>query len=225
MVALKNGIIQNKDGHPFDRSTGTWKNQNVAENPNVVQENVSNSDEKNTSTKNSDTTTQNSNSTETQQTDAENKNPSATNEKSTAETPKPTAETPKPTAETPKPIDDLFADLLNDLPSDETPKPTAETPKPHIISYNIDGKQVLIPFDDLPHFNELRRQLASGIPLDDDLIRKIKPILTETHLRDGTKIFNDNSKLSQLDNAMKHYRGKQISSLDDFLRFVLHTIR
>ena len=89
MVALKNGIIQNKDGHPFDRSTGTWKNQNVAENPNVVQENVSNSDEKNTSTKNSDTTTQNSNSTETQQTDAENKNPSATNEKSTAETPKP----------------------------------------------------------------------------------------------------------------------------------------
>lgn len=191
MVALKNGIIQNKDGHPFDRSTGTWKNQNVAENPNVVQENVSNSDEKNTSTKNSDTTTQNSNSTETQQTDAENKNPSATNEKPTA----------------------------------ETPKPTAETPKPHIISYNIDGKQVLIPFDDLPHFNELRRQLASGIPLDDDLIRKIKPILTETHLRDGTKIFNDNSKLSQLDNAMKHYRGKQISSLDDFLRFVLHTIR
>ena len=225
MVALKNGIIQNKDGHPFDRSTGTWKNQNVAENPNVVQENVSNSDEKNTSTKNSDTTTQNSNSTETQQTDAENKNPSATNEKPTAETPKPTAETPKPTAETPKPIDDLFADLLNDLPPDETPKPTAETPKPHIISYNIDGKQVLIPFDDLPHFNELRRQLASGIPLDDDLIRKIKPILTETHLRDGTKIFNDNSKLSQLDNAMKHYRGKQISSLDDFLRFVLHTIR
>ena len=107
----------------------------------------------------------------------------------------------------------------------ETPKPTAETPKPHIISYNIDGKQVLIPFDDLPHFNELRRQLASGIPLDDDLIRKIKPILTEAHLRDGTKIFNDNSKLSQLDNAMKHYRGKQISSLDDFLRFVLHTIR
>ena len=205
MVALKNGIIQNKDGHPFDRSTGTWKNQNVAENPNVVQENVSNSDEKNTSTKNSDTTTQNSNSTETQQTDAENKNPSATNEKPTAETPKPTAETPKSTA--------------------ETPKPTAETPKPHIISYNIDGKQVLIPFDDLPHFNELRRQLASGIPLDDDLIRKIKPILTETHLRDGTKIFNDNSKLSQLDNAMKHYRGKQISSLDDFLRFVLHTIR
>ena len=77
----------------------------------------------------------------------------------------------------------------------------------------------------MPHFNELRRQLASGIPLDDDLIRKIKPILTETHLRDGTKIFNDNSKLSQLDNAMKHYRGKQISSLDDFLRFVLHTIR
>ena len=77
----------------------------------------------------------------------------------------------------------------------------------------------------MPHFNELRRQLASGAPLDDDLIRKIRSILTETHLRDGTKIFNNNSKLSQLDDAMKRYRGKQISSLDDFLKIVLHAIR
>ena len=38
MVALKNGVIQNKDGHPFDRSKGTWKNQNVEENPSVVKE-------------------------------------------------------------------------------------------------------------------------------------------------------------------------------------------
>ena len=213
MVALKNGVVQNKAGYPFDRSIGTWQNQNVAENPNVVQENVSNSDGENTSTnKKPDATTENSNSAETQQTDTKKAQTDTAKEKTPAETPKPTAETPKPTAETPK-------------PTAETLKPTAETPKPHIISYNIDGKQVLIPFDDLPHFNELRRQLASGAPLDDDLIRKIRSILTETHLRDGTKIFNNNSKLSQLDDAMKRYRGKQISSLDDFLKIVLHAIR
>lgn len=199
MVALKNGVVQNKAGYPFDRSIGTWQNQNVAENPNVVQENVSNSDGENTSTnKKPDATTENSNSAETQQTDTKKAQTDTAKEKTPAETPKPTA---------------------------ETLKPTAETPKPHIISYNIDGKQVLIPFDDLPHFNELRRQLASGAPLDDDLIRKIRSILTETHLRDGTKIFNNNSKLSQLDDAMKRYRGKQISSLDDFLKIVLHAIR
>ena len=192
MVALKNGVVQNKAGYPFDRSIGTWQNQNVAENPNVVQENVSNSDGENTSTnKKPDATTENSNSAETQQTDTKKAQTDTAKEKTPA----------------------------------ETPKPTAETPKPHIISYNIDGKQVLIPFDDLPHFNELRRQLASGAPLDDDLIRKIRSILTETHLRDGTKIFNNNSKLSQLDDAMKRYRGKQISSLDDFLKIVLHAIR
>ena len=213
MVALKNGVVQNKAGYPFDRSIGTWQNQNVAENPNVVQENVSNSDGENTSTnKKPDATTENSNSAETQQTDTKKAQTDTAKEKTPAETPKPTAETPKPTAETLK-------------PTAETLKPTAETPKPHIISYNIDGKQVLIPFDDLPHFNELRRQLASGAPLDDDLIRKIRSILTETHLRDGTKIFNNNSKLSQLDDAMKRYRGKQISSLDDFLKIVLHAIR
>lgn len=77
----------------------------------------------------------------------------------------------------------------------------------------------------MAHFKELRRQLASGTTLDDDLIRKIKPILAEVRLRDGTKIFNDKTKLSQLDNIMKHYQGKQISSLDDFLKLVLHTIR
>ena len=220
MVALKNGVVQNKAGYPFDRSIGTWQNQNVAENPNVVQENVSNSDGENTSTnKKPDATTENSNSAETQQTDTKKAQTDTAKEKTPAETPKPTAETPKPTAETPKPT----AETLK--PTAETLKPTAETPKPHIISYNIDGKQVLIPFDDLPHFNELRRQLASGAPLDDDLIRKIRSILTETHLRDGTKIFNNNSKLSQLDDAMKRYRGKQISSLDDFLKIVLHAIR
>ena len=220
MVALKNGVVQNKAGYPFDRSIGTWQNQNVAENPNVVQENVSNSDGENTSTnKKPDATTENSNSAETQQTDTKKAQTDTAKEKTPAETPKPTAETPKPTAETLKPT----AETLK--PTAETLKPTAETPKPHIISYNIDGKQVLIPFDDLPHFNELRRQLASGAPLDDDLIRKIRSILTETHLRDGTKIFNNNSKLSQLDDAMKRYRGKQISSLDDFLKIVLHAIR
>ena len=61
-----------------------------------------------------------------------------------------------------------------------------------------------------------------GIPLDDDLIRKIKPILAEAHLRDGTKIFNNEA---QLDDIMKHYQGKQISSFDDLLEFVLRKIR
>ena len=234
MVALKNGVVQNKAGYPFDRSIGTWQNQNVAENPNVVQENVSNSDGENTSTnKKPDATTENSNSAETQQTDTKKAQTDTAKEKTPAETPKPTAETPKPTAETLKPTAETLKPTAETLkptaetlkPTAETLKPTAETPKPHIISYNIDGKQVLIPFDDLPHFNELRRQLASGAPLDDDLIRKIRSILTETHLRDGTKIFNNNSKLSQLDDAMKRYRGKQISSLDDFLKIVLHAIR
>lgn len=86
MVALKNGIIQNKNGHSFNRSTGTWE------------------------------------------------------------------------------------------------KPNAETPKPRVIQYNIDGKQVYISSNDWPHFNELRAQLASGTTLNDDLIRKIKPILAELHL-------------------------------------------
>ena len=199
MVALKNGVIQNKDGHPFDRSTGTWKNQNVAENPSVAKEDASNSNSQDTTTnKNSDTTTENLNSEKAQQTDNQKVQSDTAKEKTPAETPKPTA---------------------------ETPKPTAETPKPHIISYNIDGKYVDMSVDDLAHFKELRRQLASGIPLDDDLITKMKPILAEAHLRDGTKIFNDKTKLSQLDNIMKHYQGKQISSLDEFLKYVLHTIR
>ena len=93
MVALKNGIIQNKNGHSFNRSTGTWEKPNA-----------------------------------------------------------------------------------------ETPKPNAETPKPRVIQYNIDGKQVYISSNDWPHFNELRAQLASGTTLNDDLIRKIKPILAELHL-------------------------------------------
>ena len=133
MVALKNGIIQNKNGHSFNRSTGTWEKPNA-----------------------------------------------------------------------------------------ETPKPNAETPKPRVIQYNIDGKQVYISSNDWPHFNELRAQLASGTTLNDDLIRKIKPILAELHLWDGTKIFNNEA---QLDNIMKHHQGKKISSLDDVLRLVLHKIR
>ena len=178
-----------------------------------MKEDASNSNSQDTTTnKNSDTTTQNSNSTETQQTDNQKAQSDTAKEKTPAETPKPTAETPKPTAETPK-------------PTAETPNQNAKTPKPHIIQYNIDGKEVRISFDDWQHFKELRRQLASGIPLDDDLITKMKPILAEAHLRDGTKIFNDKTKLSQLDEIMKHYRGKQISSLDNFLKYVLHTIR
>ena len=64
----------------------------------------------------------------------------------------------------------------------ENPNQNAKTPKPHIIQYNIDGKEVRISFDDWQHFKELRRQLASGIPLDDDLIKKMKPILAEVRL-------------------------------------------
>ncbi len=123
----------------------------------------------------------------------------------------------------------MFADLLNDLPPDETPKPTAETskpnaetPKPRVIEYNIDGKKIYISSKDWQHFNELRAQLASGTTLNDDLIRKIKPILAEVRLQDGTKIFNNEA---QLDNIMKHYPEKEISSLDNFLKYVLRTIR
>ena len=126
---------------------------------------------------------------EQKQTDAEQKQTDA----KTKETPAKTKETP---AETPKSIDDLFADLLNDLPPDETPKPpdetpkpTAETPKPPAgtlkpltIDFYIDGKQVHFPFDDLSHFNELRAQLASGTTLNDDLITKMKPIFAEARL-------------------------------------------
>ena len=178
MVALNNGVIQNKDGRSFDRSTGTWEEPND-ETPN-----------QNAEQKPSDAKTSNQNA-EQKPSDAEQK-PSDAEQKQT------------------------------DAKTKETP---TKTPKPHIISYNIDGKYVRMSVDDLAHFKELRRQLASGIPLDDDLIRKIKPILAEAHLQDGTKIFNDKTKLSQLDNIMKHYQGKQISSLDDFLKLVLHTIR
>ena len=149
---------------------------------------------------------------ETQQTDTENKQPDAKEKQPDAEQ-KPsdtkTKETPGETAKTPG----------------ETAKTLTKTPKPDIISYNIDGKQVYILVDDLSHFNELRRQLANGITLNDDLIKKMKPILAEVHLPDGTKIFNDKTKLSQLDDIMKHHRGKEISSFDDFLKYVLRKIR
>lgn len=215
MVALKNGIIQNKDGHPFDRSTGTWKNQNVEENSSVVKEDASNPNNQDTTTekkpdttteKKPDTTTQNSDSTETQQSDNEKKPSDAKTKETPAKTPNQNAEIPKTPGETSKTL--------------------LEIPEPRTIYYNIDGNQVHISVNDWPRFQELRRQLASGIPLDDDLIRKMKPILAETHLPDGTKIFNDETKLShQLDDIMKHHRGKEISSLNDVLRLVLHTIR
>ena len=169
---------------------------------------------------------------ENKQTDAEQKQTDATKKQTDAEQKQTDAKTKETPAETPKSIDDLFADLLNDLPPDETPKtpgetpkPTAETPKPRKIYYNIDGKLVYVSVDDLAHFEEVIGKLFMGIPFDDDLIKKTKPILAEAHLQDGTKIFNDETKLSQLDDIMKHYRGKQISSFDDLLEFVLRKIR
>ena len=128
MVALKNGIIQNKDGHSFDGSTGTW-------------------------------------------------------EKSDDETPKPNDETPKPNDEK-KQTDAKTPNQNAETPQPhaDTPQPHADTPKPYKAYYNIDGKLVHISVDDLSHFNELRAQLASGTTLNDDLIKKIKPILAELHL-------------------------------------------
>ena len=224
MVALKNGVVQNKAGYPFDRSTGTWQNQNVAENPNVVQENVSNSDGENTSTnKKPDATTENSNSAETQQSDNEKKQPDAKTKETPAENPNQNAENKQ------SDVKDKQSGNKNEQPDTEqkkapteTSKTPAKTPKPRVIQYNIDGKEVYISSNDWPRFQELRAQLASGTTLNDDLITKMKPILAETHLQDGTKIFNNEA---QLDNIMKHHQGKKISSLDDVLRLVLHKIR
>ena len=156
---------------------------------------------------------------ENKQTDAETSNQNAENKQTDAETSNQNAEKKQPDAETSN------QNAEKKQPDAKTKETPTKIPKPHIISYNIDGKYVDMSVDDLAHFKELRRQLASGIPLDDDLITKMKPILAEAHLRDGTKIFNDKTKLSQLDNIMKHYQGKQISSLDEFLKYVLHTIR
>ena len=157
---------------------------------------------------------------------AKTPNQNAENKQPDAEKKQPDAEKKQPDAEQ-KPSDSKTKETPTKTPNQnaKNPNQNAKNPKPHIIQYNIDGKEVRISFDDWQHFKELRRQLASGIPLDDDLITKMKPILAEAHLRDGTKIFNDKTKLSQLDDIMKHYRGKQISSLDDFLKYVLHTIR
>ena len=99
---------------------------------------------------------------ENKQTDAEQKQTDAKEEQTDAEQ----KQTDAKTKETPA----------------ENPNQNAKTPKPHIIQYNIDGKEVRISFDDWQHFKELRRQLASGIPLDDDLIKKMKPILAEVRL-------------------------------------------
>lgn len=210
MVALKNGIIQNKNGHSFNRSTGTWEKSddetlkpndetpkpNAAENPDEVKE-----DNENKQTDAKD-----------KQTDAEQKPSDAKTKETPAENPNQNAKTKETPAKPPKPDDEIL-------------KTPAGTLKPLTIDLYIDGKQIHFPFDDLSHFNELRAQLASGIPLDDDLIRKIKPILAEAHLRDGTKIFNDETKLSQLDDIMKHHRGTKISSFSDVLEFVFRKIR
>ena len=106
---------------------------------------------------------------ENKQTDAEQKQTDAEQKQTDAKTKETPAENPNQNAKT------------KETPA-ENPNQNAKTPKPHIIQYNIDGKEVRISFDDWQHFKELRRQLASGIPLDDDLIKKMKPILAEVRL-------------------------------------------
>ena len=81
MVALNNGVIQNKDGRSFDRSTGTWEEPN-AENPN-----------QNAEQKPSDAKTSNQN--------AEQKPSDAKTPKTPAENPNQNAKPPKPPAENP----------------------------------------------------------------------------------------------------------------------------
>ena len=152
-------------------------------------------------------------STETQQADTKEAQTHAEKKPSDAKTPNQNAEQKPSDAKTPN-------------QNAKTPKTLLEIPEPRTIYYNIDGNQVHISVNDWPRFQELRAQLASGTTLNDDLMKKMKPILAETHLPDGTKIFNDETKLShQLDDIMKHHRGKEISSLNDVLRLVLHTIR
>lgn len=90
MVALKNGVVQNKAGRPFDRSTGTWEKPDAAENPDVVKEDASNPNNQDTTTK--------------KQPDAKTPNQNAENKPSNAETPKPNDEILKPPAGTLKPI-------------------------------------------------------------------------------------------------------------------------
>ena len=93
-----------------------------------------------------------------------------------------TEQKPSDTEQKPSDAKEKQSDAKEKQSNAETPKPNAETPKPRVIQYNIDGKQVYISSNDWPHFNELRAQLASGTTLNDDLIRKIKPILAELHL-------------------------------------------
>ena len=76
MVALNNGVIQNKDGRSFDRSTGTWEEPND-ETPN-----------QNAEQKPSDAKTSNQNA-EQKPSDAKTPNQNAENPNQNAKTPKP----------------------------------------------------------------------------------------------------------------------------------------
>jgi len=76
MVALNNGVIQNKDGRSFDRSTGTWEEPND-ETPN-----------QNAEQKPSDAKTSNQNA-EQKPSDAKTSNQNAENPNQNAKTPKP----------------------------------------------------------------------------------------------------------------------------------------
>ena len=183
MVALKNGVVQNKAGRPFDRSTGTWEKPDAAENPDVVKEDASNPNNQDTTTKKQTDAEQKQTDAEQKQIDAEQKQPGNKNEQPDTKEEQPDTKEEQPgnkdkqtdakTKETPaKPP----------KPDDEILKTPAGTLKPLTIDFYIDGKQVHFPFDDLSHFNELRAQLASGTTLNDDLIRKIKPIFAEARL-------------------------------------------
>ena len=90
MVALNNGVIQNKDGRSFDRSTGTWEEPND-ETPN-----------QNAEQKPSDAKTPNQNA-EQKPSDAKTSNQNAEQKPSDAKTPNQNAENPNQNAKTPKP--------------------------------------------------------------------------------------------------------------------------
>ena len=64
MVALNNGVIQNKDGRSFDRSTGTWEepndetpNQNAEQKPSDAKTSNQNAEQKPSDAKTKETPT------------------------------------------------------------------------------------------------------------------------------------------------------------------------
>lgn len=89
MVALNNGVIQHKDGRSFDKSTGTWENQNAAENPDVVKEDTSNSNSQ-------DTTTEKQTDAKEEQPGNKNEQPGNKDKQTDAKTKETPAETSKP---------------------------------------------------------------------------------------------------------------------------------